>query len=137
MLSRSHVAPFLRVERGRIRVCYLADVDGRVVPFLNRLCRLVQRLEEWPRDRVVEALRRQERRVRDASRMAGIAKTLLDLCAFEPVAGTDQAPEIRDAVFRARGVRWPPARNTASRISGAWRPAGAVRGRRRRAREDD
>jgi predicted nuclease of restriction endonuclease-like RecB superfamily len=108
MLSRSHVAPFLRVERGRIRVCYLADVDGRVVPFLNRLCRLVQRLEEWPRDRVVEALRRQERRVRDASRMAGIAKTLLDLCAFEPVAGTDQAPEIRDAVFRARGVRWPP-----------------------------
>lgn len=108
MLNRSHVAPFLRVERGIVHVRYLADTDGRVVRFLDRLCRLVRRLEGWPRDRVVEALRRQERRVSDALRLAGIAKTLLDLCDFTPAAGAEHAPAIRDAVFRARGARWPP-----------------------------
>ncbi len=108
MLTRSHVAPFLRVEHGTVRVLYLGDPDGRAVPFLDWLCRLVRRLEGWPRDRVVEALRRQERRVRDATRLAGIAKTLLDLCDFTPAAGADCAAEVRDAVFRARGLRWPP-----------------------------
>jgi predicted nuclease of restriction endonuclease-like RecB superfamily len=108
MLNRSHVEPFLRVERGVVRVTYLADDGGRVVPFLDRLCRLVQRLEGWPRSAVAEALRRQERRVRDAARLAGIAKALLDLCDFRPPAGAEQAPEIRAAVFRARGRHWPP-----------------------------
>jgi predicted nuclease of restriction endonuclease-like RecB superfamily len=57
---------------------------------------------------VVEALRRQERRVRDATRLAGIAKALLDACDFAPPPGADRAADIRDAVFRARGSRWPP-----------------------------
>lgn len=108
MLTRAHVAPFLRVERGLVRLSYLSDVEGRVVPFLDRLCRLVERLEGWPREAVVETLRRQERRVRDAARLAGIAKTLLDACDFAPPEGADRAPAIRDAVFRARGTRWPP-----------------------------
>ncbi len=108
MLTRSHVAPFLRVERGVARVAYLTDAGGRVIPFLDRLCRLVRRLEGWPHDAVVEALRRQERRVRDAARLAGLAKALLDACDFRPAPGAEDAQEIRDAVFRARGHRWPP-----------------------------
>lgn len=108
MLTRSHVEPFLRVERGSIRVAYLADADGRVVAFLDRLLRLVQRLEGRPRATVVEALRRQERRVRDAARLAGIAKTLLDLCDFRAPSGADRAQAVREAVFCARGQRWPP-----------------------------
>lgn len=108
MLTRAHIAPFLRVERGIARVSYLADSEGRVVPFLDRLCRLVKHLEGWPRDAVTEALRRQERRVRDATRLSGIAKALLDACDFAPPDGSEQAPAIRDAVFRARGSRWPP-----------------------------
>lgn len=108
MLTRGHLAPFLRVERDAVRVRYLADPEGRVVAFLDRLCRLVTRLEGWPRDAVVEALRRQERRVRDTTRLAGIAKALLDACNFEPPEGAEDAPSIRDAVFRARGTCWPP-----------------------------
>lgn len=108
MLSRSHVQPFVRVHRGVIRVAYLAGGDGRVTPFLERLVRLVRRLEGCPRHAVVEALRRQERRVRDAARLAGIAKTLLDLCEFRPPPGAERAPEVRHAVFLARGRRWPP-----------------------------
>jgi predicted nuclease of restriction endonuclease-like RecB superfamily len=108
MLTRAHVAPFMRRERGNVHVAYLADPDGRVVEFLDRLCRLVRHLEGKPRSTVVEALRRQERRVRDATRLAGIAKTLLDLCDFAPPGGARAAPEVRDAVFRARGQRWPP-----------------------------
>ena len=108
MLTRSHVAPFLRVERGIARVAYLGDAGGRVTPFLDRLCRLVRRLEGSPRDTVVEALRRQERRVRDAARLSGLAKTLLDACDFRPAPRAEDAPAIRDAVFRARGRRWPP-----------------------------
>ena len=57
---------------------------------------------------MVEALRRQERRVRDVARLAGIAKTLLDLSGFVPPDEARLAPEVRDAVFRARGRRWPP-----------------------------
>jgi predicted nuclease of restriction endonuclease-like RecB superfamily len=108
MLNRVHVAPFLRVQGGALRVAYLADRDGRVVPFLDRLCHLVRRLEGWPRAAVVEALRRQERHVRDAARLAGIAKTLLDLCEFRPPSGAGDAQRVREALFRARGHRWPP-----------------------------
>lgn len=108
MLSRTHVAPVLHVDAGIARLDYLTDAEGRVVPFLDRLCRLVRRLEGWPRDRVAEALRRQERRVRDATRLAGITKALLDLCGFTPPPGAEDAPEVRSAVFRARGARWPP-----------------------------
>ena len=89
-------------------MAYLADPDGRVVALLDRFCRLVRHLEGRPRATVVEALRRQERRVRDAARLAGIAKTLLDLCEFVPPDEAQRAPEVRDAVFRARGRRWPP-----------------------------
>ena len=108
VLSRSHVEPFLRVDGARIRVAYLSDTSGRVVLFLDRLCRLVRRLEGWPRDSVVEALRRQERHVRDAARLAGLAKTLLDACDFRAPLGAADAPAIREAAFRARGLRWPP-----------------------------
>ncbi|MEP7001760.1 MAG: DUF790 family protein [bacterium] len=108
MLSRSHIEPFLRLNAGRLRVEYLRDSRGVVVPFLDRLCRLVQRLEGWPRHRVVEALRRQERRVRDAARLAGLAKTLLDRCDFRAPSGAEDAEALRDAAFLARGRRWPP-----------------------------
>ena len=108
MLSRSHVAPFLRRDGATVRVDYLADPDGRVSVLLDHLCRLVRRLEGWRRASVVEALRRQERRVRDVARLSGIAKTLLDLCQFVPPADASLSPEVRDAVFRARGRRWPP-----------------------------
>ena len=46
--------------------------------------------------------------MRDSARMAGIAKTLLDLCEFRPPDGADRAEAARDALFRARGRRWPP-----------------------------
>jgi predicted nuclease of restriction endonuclease-like RecB superfamily len=108
MLNRSHVEPFLRLKAGRLRVEYLRDSKGSVVPFLDRLCRLVHRLEGWPRHRVVEALRRQERRVRDAARLAGLAKTLLDACDFRAPPGAEHAEVIRDAAFLTRGRRWPP-----------------------------
>ncbi len=98
----------MRVEGGRVRLAYLADVGGRVVPFLDRLCRLVRRLEGWPRDSVVEALRRQERHVRDSARLAGLAKALLDACEFRAPDGAADAPAIREAAFLARGRRWPP-----------------------------
>ncbi|MGI8843868.1 MAG: DUF790 family protein [Gemmatimonadaceae bacterium] len=108
MLSRVHVAPFLRAESGSVRVSYLTDPDKRIVPFLDRLCRLIRRLEGWPRAAVIEALRRQERRVRDTARLAGISKTLLDLCEFRPPPGAELSARVREAVFRARGDRWPP-----------------------------
>ena len=108
MLSRSHVEPFLRCHANQLRVEYLSDTEGRVVPFLDRVCRLVRHLEGWPRSAVVEALRRQERHVRDAARLAGIAKALLDACEFRPPAGAELAEEIRDKTFLARGRRWPP-----------------------------
>ncbi|HTK52786.1 MAG TPA: DUF790 family protein [Gemmatimonadaceae bacterium] len=108
MLNRLHVAPFVRRDGATLRVQYLADPDGRVSMLLDHLCRLVRRLEGWRRTSVVEALRRQERRVRDVARLSGIAKTLLDLCQFVPPEDASLAPEIRDAVFRARGRRWPP-----------------------------
>ena len=108
MLSRSHVAPFVRRDGATLLVDYLADPDGRVSALLEHLCRLVRRLEGWRRASVVEALRRQERRVRDVARLSGIAKTLLDLCQFVPPEDASLAPAVRDAVFRVRGRRWPP-----------------------------
>lgn len=108
MLQRSHIEPFLRVQDGEVHVAYLSDGSGRVVPFLDRLCRLVRRLEGWPRSAVVEALRRQERRVRDSARLAGISKALLDACVFQSPAGGGDAEEVRRLVFQARGRRWPP-----------------------------
>jgi predicted nuclease of restriction endonuclease-like RecB superfamily len=98
----------MRVVKGTIRVAYLADPDSRVIAFLDRLCRLVRRLEGRSLNIVTEALRRQERRVRDATRLAGIAKTLLDLCEFRAPDSADKAAAVRDEVFAARGRRWPP-----------------------------
>lgn len=91
-----------------MHVDYLADPEGRVSALLDHFGRLVRRLEGCPRTTVIEALRRQERRVRDVARLAGIAKTLIDLCDFAPPADASDAPAIRDAVFRARGRQWPP-----------------------------
>lgn len=108
MLRRTHVAPFTRIENGSIRVDWLSDADGRVIAFLDRLLRLTARLEGCSRAGVAEALRRQERRVRDAQRLAGIAKTVLDLSTFRPPPAADRAAELRRSVFLARGGRWPP-----------------------------
>jgi predicted nuclease of restriction endonuclease-like RecB superfamily len=108
MLSRSHVEPFLTVRGSRVQLRYLADPEGRVVPFLDRLCELTRRLEGWPRAKVIEALRRQDRHVRDAARLAGLARTLLDACDFQAPPGAEDAEAIRAAVFTARGEHWPP-----------------------------
>lgn len=109
MLRKAHVRPFLREEDGELGVDFLEDRgDGAVVAFLDRLCRLVRKLEGRPRSIVREALRRQERRIRDARRLAGVSKSLLDRCEFRPPEGADRAPEVREAFFRARGERWPP-----------------------------
>src|SRR5690606_4915240 len=56
----------------------------------------------------LELLRRQERRVRDAGRLAGIARTLLDACDFRAPAGADRAPAVREALYAARGALWAP-----------------------------
>lgn len=108
MLRRTHVQPFTTEDDGRIDVVFLEDRDGRATAFLDRLCRLLRRLEGRRRDIVLEALRRQERRVRDARRLAGLAKVLLDASRFEPAPLADRAAEVRDAVFHARGELWPP-----------------------------
>ncbi len=108
MLRRTHVLPFTTEADGRITVLFLDDPDGRVTGFLDRLCRLMRRLEGRPRSAVLEALRRQERRVRDARRLAGLSKTLLDAARFAPDPLAGRAPEVREAVFLARGRRWPP-----------------------------
>lgn len=108
MLKRTHVEPFLRVRGDRIELEYLADESGRVVPFLDRLCRLTRRLEGWPRVAVAEALRRQERHVRDAARLSGLSRALLDACVFKAPEGAERAEEVRAALFGARGKRWPP-----------------------------
>ncbi len=110
MLRRTHVAPFLEERQGVLEVEWLEapDPEAPVLLFLDRLCRLVRRLEGRPRRDVSEMLRRQERRVRDVRRLAGLGKTLLDACRFRPEPGADRAAEIREAVYRARGRRWPP-----------------------------
>lgn len=108
MLRRTHVQPFLSQGDGALEVAFLRDPDGRVVRFLDRLCRLVRKLEGRPRRTVAEALRRQEPRVRDVRRLAGVSKVIMDASRFRPPGGAERAPEIREAVFRARGELWPP-----------------------------
>lgn len=116
MLRKTHVRPFLRERGGELEVDFLEDPgDGRVVAFLDRLCRLLRKLEGRPRSDVREALRRQERRIRDAKRLAGVSKSLMDRCEFRPPDGADRAPEVREALFRARGERWPPVPGDARR----------------------
>ena len=108
MLRWTHVAPFLVVRKMEAQLRFLADPDGRAVVLLDRMCRLVRRLEGRPRACVAEALRRQERRVKDSRRLAGVSKALLDLCVFEPLPGAEQAPAVREALWRARSDYWPP-----------------------------
>lgn len=108
MLRAHHVEPFVRRTGDGLEVAFLHDAEGRVATLLNRLCRLVRRLEGRERAVVVEALRRQERRVRDVRRLAGVAKSLLDLCEFRPPPGAERAVEVRNALFAARGRLWPP-----------------------------
>ena len=108
MLTRAQVDPFVIRKGAQISVRYLDDRTGRVTPFLMRLCRLVRKLEGRPRATVEEALRRQERRVRDASRLGGLSRTLLQACRFEPQPHVDQLPALRTALFTARGALWPP-----------------------------
>jgi uncharacterized protein len=108
MLDRTHVAPFTRDHDGVLSIDFLRDPDGRVVAFLDRMLRLTRRLEGCERRTLYEALRRQERRVRDSGRLAGITKTLLDACEFRAPEGASQAPAIREALFTARGALWPP-----------------------------
>ncbi|MDB4947968.1 MAG: hypothetical protein JWM27_617 [Gemmatimonadetes bacterium] len=114
MLHGTQVEPFVRERDGALEVEFLPRRE-RTVELLDRLCRLVGRLEGRPRGRVEEALRRQERRVRDVRRLQGLAKTLLDRCDFRPPQGADRAEAVRDALFRARGRRWPPVSGDAER----------------------
>lgn len=109
MLARAHVLPFTRERGGAVEVEYLRDEDGRVAHFLERLLRLTRRLEGSPRRTLMEALRRQARRVRDARRLSGVAKALLDACELRPPAGAERAEEVRRALFHARGLLWPPS----------------------------
>ena len=108
MLTRAQVDPFVRQRGDDVSLDYLADERGRIVPFLERLLRLARRLPGRPLEVVVEALRRQERRVRDASRLAGITRTLIEWCDFAPVPGSERLEEARRQVFSARGAIWPP-----------------------------
>jgi predicted nuclease of restriction endonuclease-like RecB superfamily len=107
MLRWPQVQPFVRERDGALEVDFLPGGE-RTVALLDRLCRLARRLGGSPRARVEEALRRQERRVRDVRRLNGIAKSLLDRCDFRPPPGAERAEEVRTALFRARGRRWPP-----------------------------
>jgi predicted nuclease of restriction endonuclease-like RecB superfamily len=108
MLTRAAVRPFVVADGERLTLRYLRDRDGRVAAFADRLCRLARKLEGWPRHAVEEALRRQERRVRDVARLAGLAQTLLQASRFEPPAGAGECAARRAAVFAARARRWPP-----------------------------
>lgn len=108
MLRKTHVEPFVAERQGVLEVEFLTDPDGRSAVFADRLLRLARKLEGRPRATVVEALRRQEARVRDTRRLAGLSKSLLDRCRFRPPEGAGRAPEARRALFAARGERWPP-----------------------------
>lgn len=108
MLTRSQVDPFVRIRGGRLQVAYLADPKGNIVPFLDRMLRLVRKLHGQPLDVVLEALRRQERRVRDASRLSGISRTIVEWCDFTSPPGADELDGARREVFAARGALWPP-----------------------------
>jgi len=108
LLTRAQVDPFVRSHGGVLRVQYLADPNGRIVPFLDRLLRLVRRLGGRSLETVSEALRRQERHVRDASRLAGISRALIEWCDFDLPPGAAQLEAARTQVFAARGQHWPP-----------------------------
>lgn len=108
MLTRAQVDPFVRAHGSKLRVVYLADPHGRIVPFLDRMLRLVRRLEGRSIATVAEALRRQERRVRDASRLAGISRALIEWCDFDSPSGAEHLEMARRQVFAARGAMWPP-----------------------------
>ncbi|MGH7664824.1 MAG: DUF790 family protein [Gemmatimonadaceae bacterium] len=108
MLARPQVLPFVVERDGELHATLLADDSAALTQFLDRLCRLVRRLEGRPRRVVAEALARQERRVRDARRLAGISKVLLDRCELRAPAAAERAPAVRQALFRARGSVWPP-----------------------------
>lgn len=108
MLTRANVMPFISDDGRRLTVRPLRDPDGRVTRFADRLCRLVRKLEGWPRASVEEALRRQERRVRDVSRLGGLSQTLLMGCRFVPPAGAAERPQQRLRAFAARTALWPP-----------------------------
>lgn len=113
MLTRAQVDPFVRANDGVLRVSYLADPRGRIVPFLDRMMRLVRRLEGRSYETVAEALRRQERRVRDASRLAGISRALIEWCDFDSPPGAERLADARQQVFAARGAMWPPVNGDA------------------------
>ncbi len=137
MLRKTHVQPFLRVvsgdaERGadpreRLEIDFLppGPEGGPLLPFLERLCRITRRLEGSPRGAVAELLRRQERRVRDARRLAGITKALLDGCRFRREEGHEAAPDLRRAVYEARGAAWPPVEGDEDR---PWEEVARARG---------
>lgn len=108
MLKRAQVDPFVRMRGSQIQVAYLADPKGNIVPFLDRMLRLVRKLHNQPLDVVREALRRQERRVRDASRLAGISRTIVEWCDFALPPGAHELGGARARVFAARGSLWPP-----------------------------
>ena len=108
MLTRAQIDPFIHSNGTVLRVSYLADPKGRIAPFLDRMLRLVRRLEGRSLETVAEALRRQERRVRDASRLAGIARTVIEWCDFASPPGADLLEDARQQVFAARGTMWPP-----------------------------
>ncbi len=105
MLRRTHAAPFTRERGGEVMVEYLPG-GAAVVRRLDELCGSVRALEGRTRREVVEALR--DERAQDARRLAGIVKALLDAADFRPPPGSERAPEVRAALFRARGRRWPP-----------------------------
>jgi uncharacterized protein len=107
MLHRPQVEPFAPVRAGRVAVRWLPPAPA-TVRLLDRLCRLVRRLEGRPRAVVAEALRRQEKRVRDARRLSGVAKVLLDAGEFRAPEGAERAEAVRAALFEARARRWPP-----------------------------
>ena len=123
MLTRSQVDPFVRLPRNdgdsstipQVHVEYFADTNGRVVPFLDRMLRLVRRLHGCTLETVEEALRRQERRVRDASRLAGLSRTIIEWCEFAAPPGVEQLEQARPAIFAERGVMWPPVPGDALR----------------------
>jgi predicted nuclease of restriction endonuclease-like RecB superfamily len=137
MLRKTHVQPFLRVvsgdakggaePRARLEIDFLppGPEGGPLLPFLHRLCRITRRLEGAPRWAVAELLRRQERRVRDARRLAGITKALLDGCRFRREEGHEEAPELRKAVYQARGAAWPPVAGDEDR---PWEEVARARG---------
>jgi len=121
MLTRAQVDPFVRSHGGVLRVQYLADPNGRIVPFLDRMLRLVRRLEGRSLETVSEALRRQERRVRDASRLAGISRALIEWCDFVLPPGAAAAHYWRATISNSRSGVLRDATRVTLHTRGGWR----------------